>query len=221
MSSSLLTLGDVRDAHYDLVSGNRDDARFLRIVNDVVERLHNNGKWSGLMGIVEFENPNGFVTLPRRYSAILGMQLGGTPRTAFTRYFEYNPAGPGDLDETGSLRYLVDHGDVATAVPLPEASALTLSAPSDTTAAVRIFGLDDSGVEVFTDGIPGEEITDGNTTTNVFSEITGVTKPITTGFVTLSAGSTELSKYEPTETNPSYRRYKTGTNNDKIGRAHV
>lgn len=215
MSSSSLTLGDVRDAHYDLVSGNRDDARFLRILNDAVERIYNNGKWSGLAGVVEFENPTGFITLPRRYSAILGVQFGSAPRSTFTRYFEYSISGPGDLDSTGHMTHLVDAGDVVTSAVFDTASALTLSAASDTTTQVRVFGIDDSGVEVFTDGAPGEVLTHGGTTTSTFAEITAVYKPVTTGFVSLSAGSTVLSRYEPTETNPVYRRYKSGTFTDK------
>lgn len=215
MSSFSLTLGDVREAHYDLVSGNRDDARFLRIINDALERIYNNGKGSGLLGVIEFENPTGYITLPRRLSAIVGAQLGGTPRSTFTRYFEYNTSGPGDFDATGGMQHFIDQGDVATMVALPAASTLTLSAPSDTTAATRVFGLDDDGEEVFTDGVRGEELVHGGTTTAIFSEITGFSKPVTTGFVTLSDGTTTLSRYEPTETNPSYRRYKVGTENDR------
>lgn len=211
MSSSSLTLGDVRDAHYDLVSGNRDDARFLRILNDAVERIYNNGKWSGLVGVVEFENPTGFITLPRRYSAILGVQFGGTPRSTFTRYFEYSVSGPGDLDSTGNMTHLVDQGDVATSTVFETPSQLTLSAASDPSALIRVFGIDGSGVEIFTGGAPGEVLVHGGTTASTFAEITAVYKPLTTGFVTLSAGSTVLSRYEPTETNPVYRRYKVGT----------
>jgi hypothetical protein len=215
--SSSLTVGDVRDAYFDLITGDRDDALFLRVLNDALERIYNGGRWDGLTGIVEFENPDGFITLPRRYSAILGVQLGGHPRSAFTRYYEYNPSGPGDVDEAVGLGFLIDQGDTPIASPLTADSAVALSAPEDTEASVRVFGIDDSGKEVYDSlGAPGVSLAHGGTTSTVFSEITAITKPVTVGFVTLTAGATTLSVYEPYETNPRYRRFKVGTHTDLV-----
>jgi hypothetical protein len=51
-----------------------------------------------------------------------------------------------------------------------------------------------------------------NTTTQYFSALTGVLKPLTNGYVTLwavnaSGAETQIGEYEPGETNVGYRRY--------------
>jgi hypothetical protein len=87
-----------------------------------------------------------------------------------------------------------------------------------------IQGLDDSGFLVrssittgsaveWTDGVR-LGITSGSSfteTTQTFSKITAYTKPVTNGYVRLTAwnGTTEveLANYEPRETQPSYHRY--------------
>jgi len=218
--SSPLTYGAVRAALSETIFGDQNDARFLNVCNDAVARIYDAGKWEGLVGVVEFENPiAGFITLPRRYSAILGAQLAGKPRSTFTRYFEYSQSGPGDLALEQGLKFVVDQGPTPVYEVFTGPSVLTMTAPADTAITLRVFGLDENGKEIFdTLGAPGIDLAHGVATSQSFSEITAVTKPATVGFVTLSAGSDTLSVYEPSETNPSYRRYKVGTENDRTFR---
>lgn len=217
--SSPLTLGATRAALANIIFGDRDEPTFLKVVNEAVSRLYDMGKWEGLVSVIEFENPNGFITLPRRYSTILAVQLGGAPRTPYSRYYEYTPGGPGQLDETAGLVIITDQGFFPTQNVFTEPSTLTLSAPSDTSTTVRVFGIDDTGKEVFDNlGAPGEELAHGVESTATFSEISAVIKEETAGFVTLSAGSDVLSVYEPNETTPSYHRYKVGAGDDRTYR---
>ncbi len=222
--SSPLTYGAVRAALSEIIFGDQDDARFLSVCNDAVSRIYDAGKWEGLVGIVEFENPiAGFITLPRRYSAILGVQLAGHPRSTFTRYFEFSQSGPGDVNIELGLKFVVDQGPTPTYEVFTGPSPLTIVAPSDPTiglrSEMRIFGLDENGKEIYdTSGAPGVRMSHNIPSVASFSEITAVIKPPTIGYVTLKAGSTTLSVYEPGETNPSYRRYKVGTENDRVFR---
>lgn len=217
--SSPLTLGAVRTALSDIIFGDQDEARFLSVCNDALARIYDAGKWEGLLGIVEFENPEGTITLPRRFSTILGMQLGGRPRTVFSRYYEYSVAGPGDLNADAGLSLFSDQGNSPTYEVFSGPSVLTMTAPSDTSATIRVYGIGTDGKEICdTLGAPGLNLAHGVATTTSFAEITAVIKPVTVGFVTLSAGADTLSIYEPGETNPSYHRYKVGTANDRTFR---
>lgn len=210
--SSPLTLGAVRLLLSEIIFGDQTDARFLSVCNDALARIYDAGKWDGLLGIVEFENPTGYITLPRRYSAILGVQLGGRPRSTYTRYYEYSQSGPGDLHVDSNLNRAVDEGSSPTHEVFVGPSTLIMAAPLDTGTSIRVFGLDAGGQEIYDNvGAPGISLVHNVATTKSFSEITAVIKPETVGFVTLSAGSTPLSVYEPSETSPSYHRYKVGT----------
>lgn len=216
--SSPLTLGAVRTALADVIFGDQDEATFLKVCNDALARIYDAGKWD-LTGVVEFENPEGFITLPRRYSTILGVQLGNAPRSVYSRYFEYSTAGPGNLDEGEGLNLIVDQGMVPITAVLDTPSTLTMTAPSDTGTTMRVYGLDDDGAELFSsDGSPGIVLEHNVETAETVSEITAVVKEETDGFVTLAAGATTLATYEPTETNPSYHRYKVGTGTDRTFR---
>lgn len=217
--SSPLTLGSVRTALSGIIFGDQDSARFLTVINDALARLYDAGKWEGLLGVVEFENPVGYITLPRRYSAILGVQLAGIPRSTFTRYFEYSLSGPGEVSADSGLKFVIDRGPTPVYEVFTGPSALTMTAPSDTGSTIRVFGIDATGKEIYDNlGAPGLNLAHGVASSQTFSEITAVVKPTTVGFVTLSAGATTLSVYEPGETNPTYRRYKVGTEDSRVFR---
>ena len=209
----------MRTALSETIFGDQNDSRFLTVCNDALARIYDAGKWEGLVGIIEFENPVGYITLPRRYSAILGVQLAGRPRSTFTRYFEFSQSGPGDVHADAGLKFVVDQGPTPVYEVFAGPSTLTMTAPSDTGITIRVFGIDETGKEIYDAlGAPGINLAHNVPTTQTFAEITAVIKPITTGFVTLSAGSSVLSVYEPGETNPSYRRYKVGTEESRVFR---
>jgi hypothetical protein len=159
--------------------------------------------------------------LPRRYESIVGVTRVNWPTMPFSRMNEYMTSGPGFEDETSrDLRTIIDQGDVCTQefqtdIGFPR---LTISNVADDGQIVRVYGNDADGNPIFdTDGIEGIALTLTNPTVTASVEmfITQVVKPITVGNVTISvvvSGTpTVLSIYEPSETNPIYRRYKTGT----------
>jgi hypothetical protein len=134
---------------------------------------------------------------------------------------EFMTSGPGYFDDTDiDLKTIIDQSDVCTQEVQEEAGLirLTISNPDDAGLICRIYGYDADGDELFdSDGLAGKNLTLANPTVtgtdNIF--ITQIVKPRTKGTVTISSVTsgtpTVLSVYEPSETNPIYRRYKTGT----------
>lgn len=227
--SSRLTLAEVRSQLYTFVNPtDADDPEFLLRLNRVCERFINSGKWAGTKGVVDFANTeDGFITLPRRYVSVLGVDINKVPRPTYGAFHEYLEGGPGQLDEaTMPASRLVDMGEFPTMSAMTEDGTLRLvrGSASDNEKTVRLYGKDENGDVIYdTDGQEGISVTlsaSSQDTTQVFSEITAVQKEVTTGTVTLSAVvdavATELSVYEPTETVPLYRRYKVGITADPI-----
>lgn len=224
--SSTLTVADARDSLYEHVVSDQNDPKFLRVLNEVCERILNSGNWDGTRVVVEFENPQGYVILPAKYTSVLASTLGGRPRSIYGRYHEYLDGGPGEFDATGGVPALVDYGETPLTEQFGDTSGTVgFSAPDDTSVLLRVFGLDDNGREVYDSaGRRGLELAHGVESTQVFSRISAVVKPATTGSVTLhvtTAGPvvTTIGEYLPGEVNPLYRVYKVGTYADSTIKA--
>lgn len=220
--NSRLTVAEVRAQTYHVVTpSDANDASFLAKLNDVTERMINHGVWPGVKGIVEFNATTGYITLPRRYETILGCVVNNWPRAVYGRYHEFLPGGPGfekDLDYDYGL--LSDQEDVCTEGVQAAAGLirLTIANATDANKTVRVYGVDANGDTIFdSTGKEGIAMTLANPTVtgSVSMFVKAVSKAVTVGNVTISSvtdgTATELSVYEPTETDPLYRRYKLGT----------
>lgn len=220
--NSRLTVAEVRAQLYQVVSpSDANDASVLAKLNEVTERIINHGQWSGTKGIVEFDATTGYITLPRRYEALLGCVVNNWPRAVYGRYHEFLPGGPGfikDLDYEYGL--ISDQEEVCTEGVQAAAGTirLTIANASDVGKVVRVYGVDANGDTVFdSTGKEGIALTLANPTVTGSVEmfVKAVSKAVTVGNVTISSvtdgTATELSVYEPTETDPLYRRYKLGT----------
>lgn len=216
-----LTWGDVKAILYPMVDPtNPDNPLLLQMANEVCERYTNSGKWKGNIVTVKFSSSSGFITLPYNYASALAMTYDRYPFPIFTQFHQYVEEGPGEIDQ--ALHWpgiLIDLGDgFCTQADIQSASTIRVySSADDDDAKVRIYG-ELNGVTVYdSDGNEGEELTLSApmvSTTNQFTTITGFTKPHTTHRVHLKGwdGSTEslLATYQPNETRPRYKRYKTG-----------
>ena len=220
--STGLTVADVRSMIGNAIfPGNPNSELFLPILNQGVERIINSGLWKNMYGQVDYPSTTGYITLPRRYESIVGVTRVNWPTMPFSRMQEFMTSGPGYIDETTrDLRIILDQGDVCTQEYQADAGFIELAIdnPSDAGQVVRLYGHDANGNTIFdANGVEGIDLTLANptATTAVQMFVTQVVKPLTTGNVTLSvvvSGTpTELSVYEPSETNPIYRRYKVGT----------
>lgn len=218
-----LTVKDVRAATAYLVDpSNSNSPLFLPYLNEVLERFCYSGKWVGSIVQVTFDSSSGYITLPRGYLAVLGAQFQEVPVPTFTQFAQYIEGGYGQLDATaGQLGALYDEGDgFCTQADITTAGTLRIKIndANDAGLTVRIFGEDADGEEIFEDGVRGVLVTlvsPSVDTTQVFSKVTGIEADSLadrwTLWVVVSAVESQLGSYQPGETKPVYRRYKTGT----------
>ena len=202
-------------------------------INRVLERLHSEGKWVGLVTqayITAYEdaNDNKFITLPRHLETCLRGGKAGYKTTAVqSEWYQYLPQGRG-IRKQDQAYYgpLQDIGEgFVTFRDIETASTLTLSS-SETECAgsyIWIRGKDASGNKIFST-VDGERVegirldlgSGTQTTSQTFSELYSVEKTPTTGLISLSAGATTLAKYEAGERAISYRRYIVDKNWDAV-----
>lgn len=224
-----LTVAEARANLYTEVNaGNANDPKFLRWLNEVCERYTWSGKWKGAIINTVFSSATGYVTLGPDFYAALANRWGRWPgNPTFSQFHPYMEMGPGELrDAVKFPGLMVDMGDgFPTTVSIAEASPGSIriySGGSDNGKTMRLYGTqEESGEPIFdAAGVEGEEITLNApfvTSANHYSELTGVERETTKGYVTLKllpqGGGTEyvLSTYRPNETRPMYRRYQVGT----------
>jgi hypothetical protein len=221
-----MTLAQARQLLHQHISPNGpDDASVPGRINEACERFFVSGRWKGMLVEVDLDASQGYVTLPRRCEAILGITVDSAPRTPFSRWYSFVPGGPGQVTSSGHCgpELILDAGDnhpIFRDSPY-DSFRLRIKVPStsdrDTGNYVVLKGTDADGNPVYSaDGSEGLLLnlaSAENTTTQYFSSLTGVFKPLTNGYLTLwavnSAGAeTQIGEYEPGETNIGYRRYR-------------
>jgi hypothetical protein len=220
-----MTLAQARQLLHQHISPNGpDDAVVPARINEACERFFVSGRWKGMIVEVDLDASQGYITLPRRCEAILGVTMDKAPRTPFSRWYSFVPGGPGQVTSSGHCGpdLILDAGDHHPVFRDPpyDVFRLRVKVPSvlDRNAGdyVVLKGADADGNSVFAaDGSEGLLLnltTDSNTSTQYFSSVTGVLKPLTNGYLSLWAVNangeeTQIGEYEPGETNIGYRRY--------------
>lgn len=228
-----LTLSQARQKLSRYVGPTLDDGAVTDRINSALERIYNSGKWKGLLASVSF-NQSGVaanwwappvprtMTLPRRYQAVLGVTFDYYPRLTYPRWQEYIAGGPGGLAAGVGMQKIVDAGDGHVTWSDPTTSffpRFEITDAGDVGKKVYISGVDEYGKQIFdasgNNGLSVELSQAGVSLTTRFSKIVSVRKPITEGPVNLfavnpdnAAQSNQIASYEPTETVPSYKRYK-------------
>ena len=211
--------------HQHISPNGPDDASVPLRINEACERFFVSGRWKGMLVELDLDATQGYVTLPRRCEAVLGITVDKAPRTPFSRWYSFVPGGPGQVTSSGhgGLELVLDAGDNHPVFRDPpyESFRLRVKVPStsdrDTGNYVVLKGNDADGNPVYSaDGSEGLLLnltTESNTSTQYFSSLTGVLKPLTNGYLTLWAVNsqnqeTQIGEYEPGETNICYRRYR-------------
>jgi hypothetical protein len=221
-----MTLAQARQLLHQHISPDGPDSLAVPgRINEICERFFVSGRWKGMIVEVDLDASQGYVTLPRRCEAVLGITVDKAPRTPFGRWYSFVPGGPGQVDSSShcGADLILDAGDnhpIYRDSPY-ETFRLRVKVPStsdrDTGHYVVLKGNDADGNPVYTsDGSEGLSLpltAAENTTTQYFSSVSGILKTLTNGYLTLwavnAAGAeTQIGEYEPGETNIGYRRYR-------------
>lgn len=228
-STSQVTVSDVRKLLSWVVNPeDANDPQFLVNLNLCRQRIIDSGRWKGCTLDVVFDGSSGYITLPPHMSSIVGVTVNGCPTISFTKDYNYGIFGPGTLrNVTHGLGFLIDAGDhYVTSIDHIEGQQLrfVLSSSDDEGKTVRIFGTDVNGDIIYdSEGYAGVDLElTGSTTVfpTALNTFTGFQKCETYGTMEVQSwnGSTatSLQVYQPWETRPRYKRYRTGEYNSDI-----
>lgn len=220
MSSARLTVAKARDLLYEHVdASNPMDEKFLRTLNQLLQRFIDSGLWAKSEFQVDLSAPNGYITLPRRASALLGLRVSNqSPRRIYALAHEFNEVGPGAYEFDRTMTSVMEMEEVCVHTDLTEASSVYLRVQANDSGIggeAILRGQDADGNRLYSaDGQDGLRITLASGDVNVFGTvgmIESLTLPLMSKYCSLRTGTTELGVYEPGETDPSYRRYKVGS----------
>ena len=190
-------------------------------INAACELLLTSQNNKGSLERVSFVVTDGVLTLPHKYFGCIGATVEKIPTPIYNHWYEFVLAGPGATDKV--YNEVVDLGDgwVTTVdISSVNAAGCTIKVESDQTEAgsarILLKGLDASGEIIRTaDGsgfIEGEYVAVSGTSTETFTKLAAVVKPVTQGNIRLYAvnggSQTLIALYEPNEERPSFRRYR-------------
>lgn len=184
------------------------EAEYLsRRINEAVELLANKGDFDPYIGVVDIAAEGTSVPLPPEVETVLAVNNMGIPGRGLDRMFNFHLDGPGDLPRQSFTRWRwKDEGESPVfANPSTATTKLWVQGlTADLGKQVTIYGTDSSGNplgEVVAGSfVPGLHLTvqaTGVTLSSVFvNRIDRVTKPDTTGALTLFAVDTETNESE-------------------------
>lgn len=223
-----LTVSDLRTFFTGLFSS----SDFINLLNQGNFGILQEGRWKGAFQHVIFPTlPEGYLTLPYEFAAIMGVSIGTYPAPVFSNQHEFIISGPGHIDETKPATGIIDYinDGFCTRIDPPTAGStirIVLDLLIDVGKQFRFYG-NSNGRQIFDVFGMGMNVVTTGLTTNVpgtvFDEVTGIECPVdASGIPTLVGGwtlysvdpsgnATQLSYYYPNEARPSYARYKTGT----------
>lgn len=205
---------------------------FIPALNQVCERLANEGLWKGVTMEVWYPgSPLGYITLPRRGLTIQGVSVNGGNREIFTQMnqFKYMGMGwrPANKYSSQGLTDLQDGWCTNVDIdPNAPAFVQIQTNPADAGKAIWMDGTDINGNRIFSSGDQGFTLIAGS---DGVAALTATTEFAMTSVIAINAAAMTypwsiwqipsgpptgvaslLSLYEPGEQIPKYRRYKTG-----------
>ena len=200
-----------------------DDPRVINRINEATERLMAGGHWVGMTQEVLICTQQQCFTLPRQIESVQEVFILDQSLDVSSGWYSIeNPSTYVDPEYLNDV-VLIDRGEYPTLFDLCVAGKLIIYSDytEDGGDMIRIFGLDDTGHEVYTtqNGVyaPGELISlaiAGVVSTKKYSRITNMQKPRTKGPVRVyqvdpanASNHVMLAVLDPDERVPSYRRY--------------
>lgn len=228
----IITLGQARIAvsRYAGKSGKCPESEDVRLfVHEIVQRLLHRGA-HGNMRKWCFHAYNGCFTAPNDMEVPLKFKIDGYPEAVWSKWYEFFDVFSSDLCDLSYQPGLYEEvNPYFTAYDIPYPSAYVAVVPLDTEQSkyITIQGVDINGKEIFTTfngrQIHGERLLisreNPTFTTRSFAKITGIEKDRTCNYVRLYwqtynldakqvTGRGLLAEYRPTDTHPSYRRFR-------------
>ena len=232
----IVTLGMARQALSPFAgrAGKCADSEGVRLfVLQAVERSlfkgadGNERKW-------KFHLTNGRFTAPPDLQTAVKAKIDGKPERVWSKWFEFFDVNGGDRCDAGFTTGIIEEVDrFPTIYDVPPGGARLAAIPLSSegaTASITIQGTDVHGREVYTNVggrlIHGEKIAISREkpvyTKTVFSKVSGIEKTITNNHVRLywqvhdratklPIARGLLGEYRPTDTRPSYRRFRVPT----------
>lgn len=205
------------------VLGTCDETEVYERINAAVEILCTEADWDPTVGWVDVAvDTDRELTLPRHVESILAVNIGGRPSLGHDKWFQYHLNGPG-IDCRVRDDSWTDVGVFTTITEPTEPFELVayLDSAADNNAALRVYAIDENDRRIFS--VEGGVTVEGFLVPTVYGtpvpnpdapkikSIYRITKPVTKGFVRLETlDGTRIGFYEPTETEPQYRRLRLG-----------
>ena len=218
-----LTLGKAKPVIARVLGVSNNSAQVVNFINEAVERLMVRGNWRGTTARYRIAVNDSKLTWPRQIETILKCNVDGSPVPVANAWYEFSNNGPGTItDESAPGIVLEDMGEACSFDDI-EGTGKTIyvlsSEPEDAGTEILLQGYDENNqwIRTLVDGvyINGEYVEVSNAgaySSNTFSNLTAVIKPLTNGTVFLYEHDTAtgvnkpMAQYEHDEENPSYRR---------------
>jgi hypothetical protein len=217
-------VGDIYDEACDIF-GQIGRAQMFDRITSAIELLQNACQWDASMGYCDIttDSTQYFVVLPRYVDRILSLTVNTLPALMRNKWFEFSLSGNGSNDNFQNPRTWDNYGDTLTVNPIDPKTPLRLAAicddPSDDGVTITVYGLDDAGNVLRTNGADGLVVT-ANTvltpTTTKVSQVTLIVKGQSNSFIKLvqiNADGSEgalLGYYHPDELYPRYQKIRIG-----------
>lgn len=222
----LLTFADVKPTVAKVLGVCVTDPRVVAAVNEAQERLITRGKWPGTYMRYRICTSDGCITWPRQIETIESMAICQTPGVVRNDWFEFEANSYGLSKSDSSIgNQMVDRGFACAFADITGITSkvrVYCDVTESGSAVINLRGYNEDGnwIRTYVSGawIDGENVTlpaPGTPvlTSNKFSSLVAVIKPVTNGPVRLyqydtgtAANVRAMAYYEPGETNPNYRR---------------
>lgn len=207
-----------------------DEATIFRRLTEAIRMMNNLGILDYNIGQMTICACEGCITLPRDVGTVLGVNQKGQPTLLQDQWFQYHINGPGSNDCAPCSPNSYELGQVCTfRDPVsPAYLKAEVESAADNGKKVRVFALDTEGRKIFTPG-PDGKLYEGFLVPTIFgyfqrapdvpplSSIYRISKEVTKDYLKLYAvnldGSSQtlVGNYEPSETEPAYRRIRVGS----------
>lgn len=221
-----LTLGAARSTIAEAIGVCENSPRIPKLLNLAVERLLPRGKWKGTFQRYRTCLSSGCVTLSRHFETVEGFSLCKVPGMIRNEFFEFQGTSFGILGENDCPGNTLINRGLAVAFDEMSSATQKIKVFADcietTGAYILLQGFDENRNWIRTQlpdtsWIDGERVllsTTAQISSNYFTSLTGVQKPVTNGNIRLysydipsGANVKALAIYEPDETLPQYRKY--------------
>lgn len=215
----LATFAEIKASNAINIAGvGKDTAEFRDYLNEATRRLLRRGDWSGTVIPIHVCLKKGCVVWPRYVGSVRKLNLCHHPVAVKNLWWQFLPDGAG---QPGCYQtYCGGHASFSGIDHAPTYNSIAGDArnlrvypvsSADLGLTVTLFGVDNNLQPI------QETLVIANPyvqSVNFFTRLDRVLKDVTTGNVTLYAYDSvnavleDLAVYEPTETNPSYMRYR-------------